>query len=65
MADEERGRPRTYTGTPGISGAIKDAVEAIAKFAGPKPITQRRAKINQEVDKASDSPQTTDLGNQF
>lgn len=67
MADDmKRNRPLPpTTGRPGVSGAIFDAVEAVAKAFGPKSITQRRAKINQEVDKASDSPQTTDLGNQF
>jgi hypothetical protein len=53
MADDTT--PRYYrNASPGISGAIKDAVDAVAKTFGPKSITQRGAKIDEAVDSADD-----------
>lgn len=43
-------RGQSSPGSPGLSGAIKDAVAAIAKTYGPKSITQRGAKIDQGVE---------------
>jgi len=63
MADQPS--PRYNVATPGVSGAISDAVRALALRFAPRAIVQRRGAINQAVDQASDSPQTTDLGNQF
>ena len=52
-------------GTPGPAGAISDLVSALARAFAPRALTQRSQKVNQTVDEASGSPQTTDLGNQF
>jgi hypothetical protein len=49
-------------GTPGILGAIHDAVKAIARTVAPKSITQRGAKVDAEV--AKGDPQSG-LGQQF
>lgn len=53
--------------TPGFSGAILDAVRALAMALAPKSVTQAipRNKQNQAVAEGSMSPHTTDLGNQF
>lgn len=51
--------------TPGFAGAIIDAVRAASLMFAPKSITQRRQKIDQQVEQADPHPQTTDLGNQF
>ena len=40
------------TASPGVSGAIKDAIGAVAKAAAPKSVTQRRSKINQAIEDA-------------
>ena len=68
MADQPVPRGSSSPGSPGVSGAIKDAIGALAGALAPKSITQRKPKINQAVEDAqqsSQSPQTTDLGNQF
>lgn len=48
------GAPTVYgsssPGSPGISGAIKDAVAAVAKSFAPKAITQRKAKVAQGIE---------------
>ncbi len=56
--------------TPGIGGAIMDAVKALAMAFAPKSITQAPARMKQQEatasgDSASGAPQTSDLGNQF
>jgi hypothetical protein len=51
--------------TPGFGGALLDAIRAITGAVAPQSITQRKQKIDQAVDQPSQSPQTTDLGNQF
>jgi len=61
MADQ----PNKRVASPGISGAIKDAVAAVSNAVAPKSITQRKQRIDGAVEQASDSPQTTDLGQQF
>lgn len=38
---------------PGLSGAIKDAIGAIAKTVAPKSISQIKARNDQAIDKAS------------
>lgn len=59
MADrKEPVRRATSAASPGVGGAIKDAIDALSKSFAPKAITQRKQKINQAVDKA-------DLGDQF
>lgn len=57
--------PTYNQATPGFGGALLDAIRAMAGAVAPKSITQRKAKINQAIDQPSQSPQTTDLGNQF
>lgn len=51
--------------TPGFGGALLDIIKAISGAVAPRGLTQRGQKIDQAVDQASNSPQTTDLGNQF
>lgn len=63
MADQDG--PKKRVASPGISGAIKDAVGAIAGAVAPKSITQRKQRIEGAINEDSGSPQTTDLGNQF
>ena len=41
------------TGTPGISGAILDAIKALALHFGPKSVTDIKARTNRAVDDAS------------
>jgi hypothetical protein len=38
--------------SPGVSGAIKDALKAVSDYVAPKSITQRKAKIEQGVDES-------------
>jgi hypothetical protein len=45
--------------TPGISGAIMDAIKALAQAFAPKSITQRKAAVNGQVDN------TESLGDKF
>lgn len=42
--------PSSSPGSPGLSGAIKDAVSAVADYVAPRSIVQRKQKINQAVD---------------
>lgn len=53
MPDSTRPRGQSSPGSPGISGAIKDAISAVAGAIAPKSITQRKPKIDQTVDQAS------------
>lgn len=62
------GAPSSSPGSPGISGAILDAVAALAKAFAPKALSQRGQKVDQAVDRASGGPsgtQTGALGDQF
>lgn len=43
--------------SPGLGGAISDAIGAAAKTFGPQSITQRKSKIDQQTSQA--------LGDQF
>lgn len=56
MADPVRGQ--SSPGSPGLSGAIKDAISAVANYVAPKSITQRRAKADADVaaNDGSDDP---------
>jgi hypothetical protein len=47
-----RPRGQSSPGSPGISGAIKDAIAAVAGAVAPKSITQRRPKVEQAVDQS-------------
>ena len=64
MADQPV-RGSSSPGSPGRSGAIHDAMDALFRAGAPKSITQRRPKTDNAVEEAQGSPQTTDLGNQF
>ena len=53
-------------GSPGVSGAIKDAVDAVSRALAPKGITQRGLKVKQAIDADSGgSPQPAPLGESF
>lgn len=64
MADQESGAKKRVV-SPGISGAIKDAIGAISNAMAPRGIVQRGKKVSDAIDNDSGSPQTSDLGNQF
>lgn len=57
------GAPSSSPGSPGISGAIRDAIAALAQAVAPKAITQRKAKINTAADTAVGGGGS--LGDQF
>lgn len=40
------------SGTPGVSGAIKDAIGALGKAAAPKSVTQRKSRIDKQIEDA-------------
>jgi len=65
MADQDQSGAKKRVASPGILGAIKDAVGAIANATAPRSIVQRGKKIEGAINEDSGSPQTTDLGNQF
>lgn len=44
--------PRRVSGSPGVGGAIKDAIAAVAGATAPKSVTQRKSRINQSADDA-------------
>lgn len=50
MPDRKGSSPNS----PGVSGAIKDAIEAISKYVAPKAITERKGRIDTAVDSAQD-----------
>lgn len=55
--------------SPGVGGAIMDAIRALAMAVGPKSITQAPARMKQQQAQAEggvpSQSNTTDLGNQF
>lgn len=52
-----------HTVSPGISGAILDAVKALAQAFAPKGITDRGKVVKQAIDQGEGAPDS--LGNQF
>jgi len=68
--DDSRPRGQSSPGSPGIAGAIKDAVSAVASAVAPRSIVQRKANIDAGVDD-SDSigrqrqAQSTDRDNSY
>jgi len=52
------------SGSPGVGGAISDAVSALQKAFAPKSLTQRGQKLDQQIDEESGAPASS-LGNQF
>jgi hypothetical protein len=55
------GAPSSSPGSPGISGAILDAVSALAKAFAPQAMIHRKAIIDKQVAQGEGS----DLGAQF
>lgn len=54
MADPiQKGVNSSSPASPGITGAIKDAVEAVAQYTAPKSVSQRKAKVDTSVDDAT------------
>lgn len=45
MGDKTSSSP----GSPGLSGAIRDAVSAVADYVAPRSITRRKATVDQAV----------------
>ena len=48
-----------------VAGAIRQMIAALAQAFAPKALTQRGARVKQQVDEESGAPQNGDLGNQF
>lgn len=48
MADQPV-RGSSSPGSPGLSGAIKDAIAAVVKATAPKSITQRGSRVDADV----------------
>ena len=64
MSDENAyGKKRKAS--PGFTGAVKDAVKAVAEYAGKNSITERPKRIQREVDsyERMRNAQTTDSNN--
>jgi hypothetical protein len=58
------GQSSSAPGSPGLSGAIGDAIAALSKAFAPRSIVQRPQKIDQGVDQnVGDAPPT--LGSQI
>lgn len=51
--------------SPGLGGAIGDAVKALAAAFAPKAITQRGQRLNQQIDENDPAPASGALGDQF
>jgi uncharacterized protein YqgV (UPF0045/DUF77 family) len=43
------------TGTPGVMGAIKDAVEAVGRATAPRSVTQIKHRNQRSEEQATDS----------
>lgn len=65
MPNQSQGQqvPVYSQASPGVGGAIQDAIKALAMALSPKALTQRRANIDQQVSQAD--PAANTLGNQF
>lgn len=40
------------TASPGVTGAIKDFIGSIGKATAPKSVTQRKSRIDQQIEDA-------------
>jgi len=60
MANPVRGS--SSPGSPGVSGAIKDAIGAIAKTFGPASITQQKARNDADESAAEGGPSDEVIG---
>lgn len=47
------GQPSSSPGSPGVSGAIMDAIRALAQHFAPQSIVNRRQNIDSEVGRQS------------
>lgn len=71
MAAPDYSRPRGQSspGSPGVSGAIRDAVSAVADAVAPRPIRNRKANVDSSVDDATigrmREGQSTDSNNDY
>ena len=62
--DDKPTRGSSSPGTPGVSGAIEDAISAIAKMVAPKSITQEQPReTQQEQSSMAEGGQPSDLQN--
>jgi|GEM_PF-6310041 len=57
----KNGRLQVQSGTPGVGGAISDAVKALQSAFAPRSLTQR----GQRTDKAIDEDSGSNLGDKF
>lgn len=62
--------PHFMNASPGMSGALLDAIRALSQAFAPKAFTQMQARerVNQQQAEGGTTPSqstTTDLGNQF
>lgn len=67
--DNSRPRGQSSPGSPGISGAIKDAISAVASAVAPKSVTQIKARNDAAEDEAGvgrmKQAQSTDRDNAY
>lgn len=59
------GQPSSSPGSPGIGGALKDALAAIFMSIAPKSITQRKSALKAQEAQAVGSAAPTGLGSEF
>jgi len=67
--DDDKGPIGSSYGSPGLGGAIKDVIKAVALATAPRSIVQRKQKIDKEVDDAvlgrMKAAQSTDKDNSY
>lgn len=66
MADSERNS--SSPASPGISGAIKDAVSAVADYVAPRSVTRRKPTLATQEDDSTGrmrAAQTSDRDNNY
>lgn len=67
--DYQNGKPVYNQASPGIGGAIKDAVSAVARAVAPRSVTQQDQREAQDEDEAGigrmRNAQSTDRDNSY
>ncbi len=67
--DYSRPRGQSSPGSPGVSGAIRDAVSAVAQAVAPRSITRRKQTVDSAVSDADlgrmRNGQSTDSNNDY
>lgn len=64
MAEKKAERKRYYREvSPGFSGAVKDAVKAVAEFSAPRSLRGRKQDVDEAVRRRSG--QSTDKDNGY